>query len=140
MNFIIHLVLFYSFINSLKKVSFLSLIMKNFAVTPSVIVKKEILEYFDETMRYTEDHELWLRMALKHDVYFIDIPLVRLGRAQLTDGGLSANRWAMRKGEMQMYINITRLKKWLIPFLPFLLLFSLMKHARYFLKASIAKS
>lgn len=123
-----------------KEVSFISLLTKNFAVTPSVVIKKDILEYFDETMRYTEDHELWLRMALKYQVYFVNIPLVQIGRPQLTQGGLSANKWAMRKGEMQMFLNISKLQKWLIPLLPFLISFSLLKHFRNFLKDFFAKA
>jgi glycosyltransferase involved in cell wall biosynthesis len=123
----------------LKKVSFLQLLFKNFATTPSIVMKREICSYFDEDMTHTEDHELWLRVALKHNVYYVDLPLVKLGRPQLTEGGLSANRWAMRKGEIQMYKNIAMLKRSLVPFLPFLLLFSLMKHIRQMVKANFAK-
>jgi len=122
------------------KVSFLQLLLKNFAVTPSIVMKKEICSYFNENMTHTEDHELWLRVALKHDVYYLDLPLVKLGRAELSQGGLSANRWAMRKGEMKMYKNIVMLKKTLIPVFPFLIFFSLMKHVRQILKASFAKN
>ena len=122
------------------KISFAKLLLKNFAVTPSIIIKKNICEYFDENMSHTEDHELWLRMALKTDVYYLDLPLTTLGRPQLSQGGLSSNRWAMRKGEIQMYNNIAGYKSTLIPFLPFLILFSLVKHLRHIIKDLFAKS
>jgi glycosyltransferase involved in cell wall biosynthesis len=119
---------------NIKKISFISLMLRNFAVTPSVIVKREIIEYFDETMRYTEDHELWLRLRLKHNVYFVERPLVKLGRLPHSQGGLSSNRWAMRKGEMQMYLNISKFQKKIIPFLPLLILFSFTKYIITYIK------
>ena len=122
------------------KISFLNLLLKNFAVTPSIMIKKDICEYFDETMTHTEDHELWLRIALKSEVYYMDSPLTTLGRPALTKGGLSANKWAMRKGELQMYKNIVSYKKSLIPFSPFLVIFSLIKHLRHIIKDYFAKN
>jgi len=121
------------------KISFEKLLLKNFAVTPSIIIKKNICEYFDENMSHTEDHELWLRMALKTDVYYLTLPLTVLGRPALTQGGLSGNRWAMRKGELQMYTNIVSYKKSLILVYPFLIIFSLVKHLRHIIKDFFAK-
>ena len=124
----------------LKKVSFFKLLLKNFATTPSVVIKKKSCGYFDEKMRYTEDHELWLRMALENQLYFCDLPLSVIGREPLSEGGLSADRWAMRKGELQMYKNIVRYKKILLPFYPFLVIFSLLKHVRNIAKDFFAKN
>lgn len=127
-------------LEKLSKVSFTKLLLKNFAVTPSIIIKKEICEYFDETMTHTEDHELWLRITLKTDVHYLDLPLTTLGRPTMTRGGLSANRWAMRKGELQMYKNIIRYKKSLTLLYPFLVIFSLAKHLRHIIKDYFAKN
>ncbi|MBE0491153.1 MAG: glycosyltransferase family 2 protein [Sulfurospirillum sp.] len=121
------------------KISFTKLLLKNFAVTPSIVIKKDICEYFDASMSHTEDHELWLRIALKTDVYYLDLPLTTLGRPQLSQGGLSANKWAMRKGELQMYKNIVGNKKKLILFFPFLVAFSFAKHLRHIIKDFFAK-
>jgi len=118
----------------IKKVPFINLLLKNFAVTPSVVIKRERCKYFNESMSHTEDHDLWLQIALENDVYYLDLPLVTLGRPQLSQGGLSSNRWAMRKGEMRMYTNIVLLDKKLMIFYPFLILFSLSKYARHLLK------
>lgn len=122
------------------KIPFLKLVLKNFAVTPSIVIKKDISESFNESMSHTEDHDLWLRIALKNDVYFLDLSLVKLGRPVLAKGGLSANRWAMRIGELQMYKNIVSYKKILIPFYPFLVIFSLTKHLRYMIKDFFEKN
>jgi len=123
-----------------KQVSFLKLLLKNFAVTPSIVVKRDLCELFDEKMTHAEDHELWLRIALKIDVHYLDLPLSTLGRPALTQGGLSANRWAMRKGELQMYKNIVLYKKSLIPIYPFLVCFSLAKHLRHIIKDTFVKN
>ena len=127
-------------LEKLSKVSFTKLLLKNFAVTPSIIIKKEICEYFDETMTHTEDHELWLRLALKLEVYYLNLPLTTLGRPQLSQGGLSSNKWAMRKGELKMYKNIIRYKKSLTLLYPFLVIFSLAKHLRHIIKDYFAKN
>lgn len=124
----------------LVRISFQKLLLKNFAVTPSIVIQKDLCEYFDENMSHTEDHELWLRIALKTGVYYLNLPLTTLGRPALTQGGLSANRWAMRKGELQMYNNIVSYKKSLILLFPFLVIFSLTKHLRHMIKDFFAKN
>lgn len=110
------------------KKSFWKLLLKNFAVTPSIIIKRENCLLFDEKMRYTEDHELWLRMSLVNAVYFLDLPLVTIGRTPMTKGGLSANKFKMRIGEMAMYVKLLKIDKRFIILLPFLLVFSVIKH------------
>ncbi len=127
-------------LKKLVKVSFQKLLLKNFAVTPSIVIQKDLCEYFDENMSHTEDHELWLRIALKTDVYYVDLPLTTLGRPALTQGGLSGNRWAMRRGELQMYKNIASYKRSLIPVYPLLVVFSLVKHLRHIVKDFFAKN
>ena len=123
-----------------KHVSFLKLLLRNFAVTPSVVVKRDICEFFNEEMTHTEDHELWLRIALKTKAHFLDLPLALLGREELSRGGLSSNKWAMRKGELQMYKNIVWHKKSLMPIYPLLVCFSLMKHLKHIVKDAFVKN
>ena len=119
---------------SLMQKTFWNLLLKNFAVTPSVVVTRESCLLFDESMRYMEDHELWLRMSVFNKVYFLDIPLVVLGRKPLSIGGLSANKIAMRIGEIKVYFKIMKYKKWLCLLVPFLIIFSLCKHFRLIIK------
>ena len=111
-----------------QKVSFFSLLLRNFAVTPSIILSKDISERFRESMKYTEDHELWLRLAHHNDVYFLDIPLVTLGRVPQQVGGLSNNKLKMRLGEVMMYFYASHYSNIVLILLPILILFSLSKH------------
>lgn len=112
-----------------KKVTFFNLLVKNFATTPSVMFRNNVNTLFDENMRYTEDHDFFLRLCYKRcNMYFIDIPLVSLGREVLSNGGLSDNKLMMRLGEIKMYLKLWRLDKRFIFMLPFLIIYSIFKH------------
>ena len=90
---------------SLIQISRLSILIRNFSITPNLILRNDIEERFDENMRYTEDHDLLLRIANTrpiHQLVGAGIPTV-LGRRPLTAGGLSGNRSKMRLGEIYMY-------------------------------------
>jgi len=114
--------------STLTKVSTNKILFKNLTTTPSVIVRREINERFDEQMRYTEDHDLWLRITRKYnETYFLDSTLTVIGRAVRAEGGQSANLWAMRKGEMEMYRKYCK-ENGLMLLYPFFLFFSLGKH------------
>ncbi len=114
---------------ALKKVSVKALLFKNLTTTPSVIVKREIKERFDESMRYTEDHDLWLRITQRYDeTYFLETVLTIIGRPVRAKGGQSDNLWAMRKGEIKMYRKYCQDNSRIFLF-PFFLLYSLAKHS-----------
>jgi len=52
---------------------------RNFITTPTVVVRREVLERtggFDERLSAQEDYELWLRIAVKYPIHYIDKPLV----------------------------------------------------------------
>ena len=90
---------------NLRQISMLSILIKNFVLTPNLIIKHDVEERFDENMRYAEDHDLILRLAESFPVYELigaGIPTA-LGRAPMTAGGLSGNRSMMRIGELYMY-------------------------------------
>jgi teichuronic acid biosynthesis glycosyltransferase TuaG len=112
----------------LKKFGFFSVLMRNPLTTPSLVVARSLNMQFDERMQYAEDHDLILRLSLRNTITFIDYPLVFIDRAIGSPGGLSGNRWKMRKGEMRMYINLCAHHPVLYLVLPFLLIFSLAKH------------
>lgn len=112
----------------IKKLGFTHVLLQNPFNTSCLTISSECKERFNEDMRYTEDHELLVRIVRHCRILLISRYLTLLGRPQLTSGGLSGNKWCMRKGEMKMYINIARLEPRLLPFVPFLILFSLLKH------------
>jgi glycosyltransferase involved in cell wall biosynthesis len=104
------------------------LLFRNYFNASCLIVSKQISERFNEHMRYTEDHELYLRILNITNIFFIQLPLTLLGRPQLSKGGLSGNRIKMRKGELIMYYEACRKKKKLFILFPFLCLFSIIKY------------
>lgn len=104
-------------------------LLKNPVVTPALCVNAHNGIVFNERMSYAEDHDFILRTTERCGLWFIDLPLCFLQRAPLTTGGLSSNKWRMRKGEMRMYIDYCKRNNQRLA-IPFLLGFSLLKHIR----------
>lgn len=55
------------------------LLKENFIFTPTVLVKKEVLKktgYFDESYKICEDYKMWLTIAKKYQIAFLDEVLV----------------------------------------------------------------
>jgi len=114
--------------NSLKHLHTIDFLMKNHFTTSAVIVQKKIKERFDETMRYTEDQDLFLRVTQKYNrTYALGQTLVLRTRAMNEVGGLSGNLWEMRKGEIEMYRKYCKRNKSMLLF-PLFASFSLSKH------------
>jgi len=70
------------------------LLLDNFITTSTVMAPKaRLIEagLFSERRRVSEDFELWLRMAARWKIGFIDRPL---GRYRRRPGGLSADKFA----------------------------------------------
>lgn len=114
---------------AIEKFSAGSILCRNPVVTPALAVSAANSIFFNEKMRFAEDHDFILRTTEQFGLSYIDVPLCSLSRQPLTTGGLSSNKWQMRKGEMKMYIDYCKRHHW-YPAIPFLLLFSLLKHAR----------
>ena len=110
-----------------KQKSFTSILLRNPYQPSCLAVKKELSLRFNETYRYCEDHELSVRVAHKYGCHYVDMPLTKLGRPQLSSGGASENKWKMRLGELRIYTSVYKQKPYLIPFIPLLWLFSLSK-------------
>jgi glycosyltransferase involved in cell wall biosynthesis len=116
--------------------SIYSLLLRNPAQTSCAVIRKQHALAFDESMRHCEDYDLWLRIAEDFPVLrLVGEPLARLGRPQLSAGGLSGNRVAMRIGEARVYYNFCRrawvTRAWL---LPGLLFFSMLKYVYSYLR------
>lgn len=111
----------------LQQKPFLSILLKNPYQPSCLVLKRNLSERFNESYRYCEDHELSVRIANQHKCFWIDLPLTKLGRPQLTRGGASANKWKMRLGELSIYSTIYKHKILLLPLIPILWLFSLSK-------------
>jgi teichuronic acid biosynthesis glycosyltransferase TuaG len=113
--------------------------LKNLAVTPSVLIKREVKLRFNEKMKYCEDYDLWLRIAFSNKcVYQIKgSALTFLGKAPMTGNGLSSRIFKMRLGEISLFYNFCKQKKIFLPFLPLFIIFSLIKHFRLLFKKSL---
>ncbi|PZD79110.1 glycosyltransferase family A protein [Mesonia sp. K7] len=82
------------------------LFLKNFALTPTVVMKREAFHtvgYFNENMRYAEDLIYFVRLAHHHHLYLLNKSLVITGKGKMSFGesGLSSNLWEMEKGELK---------------------------------------
>lgn len=110
--------------------SFSDFLISNPAQTSCVCLKTTLSFRFDKSMSYCEDHDLLLQIAHQHTCFELPLKLTKLGRPQLSKGGLSGNLWKMRKGEMKAYAHLYRLNKGFALLIPFLFLFSLMKYFR----------
>lgn len=118
----------FSRLPELKTLPFATLLLYNRIATSCATIKNEPSFRFEPDMRYTEDYDLWLRIGYKRTLYFIDYPLTRIFRPFTSPGGISGNKWKMRKGEMKAQLRLLRLNPLFLFLLPLLFLLSLSKH------------
>lgn len=111
-----------------RKLSYVRLLAGNVISTSCVVLKNERHFRFATDMRYCEDYDLWLRIAYRHGAYYLDFPFTRLYRPITSEGGISANRIAMRIGEMRAYARLPRLNPFFLFLVPLLWLGSATKH------------
>lgn len=93
-------------IEGIKKYTFNDFLISNRTSTPCTVIEKKLFEEvggFDETMIYSEDYNLWLKVILVEPLYKISQPLVLLHKKPYGDAGLSSNLWKMEKGELYNY-------------------------------------
>ncbi len=120
---------------SIKSITLCSLLLRNFAVTPSIVFKRSMVTRFDERMCYTEDHDFYLRAKCSgYVIKYLKRPLVVLDRPVLSPGGLSSSKLKMRLGEMRMLTNFCFRRIKYLPLLPLLISFSMFKHLIGFFK------
>lgn len=127
----------YSAQPTLQSKSWLSILLRNSFQTSCISIRKNIPYRFDNHYRYCEDHELAVRIAHDKRCYYISYPLTILGRPQLSTGGVSANLWKMRKGQLRIYTGIIRYSIVYIIFLPTLWLYSLSKHIMQWIRLKV---
>jgi GT2 family glycosyltransferase len=111
-----------------KEISFSELLLRNQIQGSCIIVNRTISQRFDEHMRYCEDYDLALRCAYAKPIVFLQSALSFLSRPQQSKGGLSANKWAMRKGELYLFSKLGKLNPLLLLCIPILCLYSIAKH------------
>ncbi|MGD0781137.1 MAG: glycosyltransferase family 2 protein [Dehalococcoidales bacterium] len=95
--------------------SFSFLLRENFIITSSVLTRHEILSQQkgfceDILFKAIEDYDLWLRIALNHDIYFIDELLTIYHDAPSESLRSSQNMTQYWKGMMQIYSQFNHIK------------------------------
>lgn len=111
------------------------LLYKTFFVTPTVIFKRSVLVqtgYFDESQRYAEEGNYWIRVCHEHHCVLLNESLVITGDGKPNFGfsGLSSNLKEMEKGELKNMrlgykLGVIGLFEYL-----FLVIYSLIKYIR----------
>jgi glycosyltransferase involved in cell wall biosynthesis len=80
---------------------------KNYFQTPSVFVKRSELLIFDESMKYSEDFNLWMELMDHYKrAILIENELVFLGKPPFRGSGLSQNLYLMERGELYVLSKI----------------------------------
>lgn len=102
--------------NNLAEITFNRLLIRNEAQPSTVLFKRIILEntgYFDDSQRYAEDVNYWMKVSLKNKMYILDQSLVIVGKGERSFGvsGLSANLSEMRKGFSKNLHEMYKLKE-----------------------------
>jgi len=122
----------YNELISFKKVSFKRLLINNLFPTPTVMIKRDINERFDNKKRYVDDHLLWLEIAHKYidKVFLINKPLANVHKAMYGENGLSSHLLKMEQGELDVYFQLYRKKYINVAVFLGLLIFSLLKFFR----------
>ena len=110
------------------KFPFVKLLPGNTIATSCIVVRNDPAFRFEPGMRYTEDFDFCLRVGYKHKIYMVTIPLTQIFRPFTSEGGISENKWKMRKGEMKAYSRLLKLNPLFVFLLPFLLIGSIGKH------------
>ena len=87
-----------------KRISKWSLLLSNRFVTPSVMLKRDIHQRFEEGQRYMEDHMLWLNIVCSGaQVDRLVLPLAATYKRAYGQAGLSAQWWKMERGDLGNY-------------------------------------
>ncbi len=118
------------------KLPFIKLLPANLIATSCAVLRNDPSLRFDPAMRYTEDYDLWLRAGYKYKIYFINIPLTQIFRPYTSKGGISENRWKMRRGEMRAYTKLISLNPLFLIVLPVFIASSI---GKYFYKLAFRK-
>lgn len=93
-------------ISPLQPISLRDQIFKNYFPTPTVVIRGDVVGrvgYFDESQRYAEEGNYWIRILAHYKALLIAKPLVLCGDGKPSFGhsGLSGNLREMERGELK---------------------------------------
>lgn len=86
------------------------LLLSNRFPTPSVMLRREVMQRFPDGKRYSEDYHLWVEICCAGlQCYRSELSLAYLYKAPYGEAGLSSALWKMEKGELGAYLTIFKL-------------------------------
>lgn len=89
------------------KIKPVDLIFKSCFSTPTVMLKSDLPFRFVEKKRFAEDFYLWQQIAFSGlPIARIELPLACVHKKLYGEGGLSAQLWAMEKGELDNFMRL----------------------------------
>ena len=84
-------------------------LIRNRCATPSVVLRRDIQERFNDSLRYAEDYFLWLTIVAQHGgVLFAECELVNCANPAYGGPGLSGKLIAMHKSELRAFRLLAR--------------------------------
>ncbi|MGB1219094.1 MAG: glycosyltransferase family 2 protein [Flavobacteriales bacterium] len=110
------------------------LVLKNYFLTQGVLLRSEVFQqvgYFNESMRFSEDYNLWLRIAAEYKSGLVNTECFNYNNGEAINvNGLSGQFWEMQKGELSNFKELYQ-KAYISWFkLQALRVFALMKYVR----------
>lgn len=107
------------------------MLLSNPFITPSVMVRRSVVERFTERQRYMEDHMLWLQFACNDSVIlFLPVELAAIYKKSYGVQGLSAQFWLMERGDLGNYRRLYRQGSISAPLFVTLCSYSVLKYFR----------
>lgn len=100
-----------------QKYDLLDMLYHNRVKTSTVIIERSLIEAyhgFDDSMQYSEDYNLWLKIATKENIYIMSDALVEYD-IHNQGGGLTRKLWLMEKGELSNF-NYLRINRYITTF------------------------
>lgn len=92
-----------------RELDFRDFLVRNQCATPSVILRRDIRERFNDSLRYAEDYFLWLTITANHGrVLFAENELVHCANPAYGGAGLSGKLFSMYRSELQAFHKLTQ--------------------------------
>lgn len=110
--------------------TFRHFLLRNRCSTPTVMVRRDVENRFEEGRRYSEDYQLWLRLARRGPTPQLNAQLARGFKRAWGESGLSSHHGAMFRGQCMNYVSLAKDKSVPALLLPLLLAWSTLRYVR----------
>lgn len=115
-----------------------AMLLSNRFVTPSVMIRRDAKQRFEEGQRHMEDHMLWMKLVSDGAAVFkLGVDLAATYKKPYGAGGLSGQFWAMECGELENYRQLHRTNRIRAFQLAGLYIFSWLKFVRRLLMLAL---